>query len=217
MANEILVKSGTPVVWADVTDYAGDGGARTHQIDLTDLADGAARQGAKADLGATRAKRYAVTLCVEMAVVPAAQMALEKAGISIKVIKHFAGKIPVLGVCLGHQAIGQAFGGKVVQANRIMHGKTSPVTHDGKGVFDGLPSPFEAMRYHSLVLADAELPNCLVATARTDPGAPMGVRHQELAVEGVQFHPESIMTPDGVRLLKNFVSPDYLEMLRDGN
>ncbi len=137
----------------------------------------------------------------------------EQAGISIAAILHFSGKIPILGVCLGHQAIGQAFGGQVVRAGRVMHGKTSLVTHDGRGVFTGLPSPFAAMRYHSLVVADEGLPECLLVTARTEEGELMGVRHKTLAVEGVQFHPESIMTPDGVRLLRNFVSPDYPGML----
>ncbi len=137
-----------------------------------------------------------------------------QAGISIAAIRHFAGKIPVLGVCLGHQAIGEAFGGTVVRAGRVMHGKTSPVTHDGKGVFTSLPSPFDAMRYHSLVVAEADLPDCLEITAQTDQGELMGLRHKELMVEGVQFHPESIMTPDGIQLLKNFVSEDYPQMLR---
>jgi len=138
----------------------------------------------------------------------------EQAGISIAAIRHFSGKVPVLGVCLGHQAIGQAFGGTVVRAGRVMHGKTSPVSHDGKGVFTGLPSPFDAMRYHSLVVADADLPDCLEVTARTDQGELMGLRHREYDVEGVQFHPESIMTPDGVQLLRNFVDRDYPAMLR---
>ena len=138
----------------------------------------------------------------------------EQAGISIAAILHFSGKIPVLGVCLGHQAIGQAFGGRVVRAGRIMHGKTSPVTHDGKGVFSGLPSPFAAMRYHSLVVEEEGLPECLAITARTDQGELMGLRHKTYAVEGVQFHPESIMTPDGVQLLRNFVSPEYPALLR---
>jgi anthranilate synthase component 2 len=137
-----------------------------------------------------------------------------QAGVSIAAIKHFAGKIPVLGVCLGHQAIGAAFGGKVVRADRLMHGKTSPIFHDGRGVFTGLPSPFEAMRYHSLVVEQASLPDCLEITARTDQDELMGLRHKTLVVEGVQFHPESIMTPDGVQLLKNFIAPDYPEMLR---
>jgi len=137
-----------------------------------------------------------------------------QAGVSIAAIKHFAGKIPVLGVCLGHQAIGEAFGGKVVRAGRLMHGKTSPIFHDGRGVFSGLPSPFEAMRYHSLVVEQESFPDCLEITARTDQGELMGLRHKTLVVEGVQFHPESIMTPDGVQLLKNFIAPDYPEMLR---
>lgn len=137
-----------------------------------------------------------------------------QAGISIAAIRHFAGKIPVLGVCLGHQAIGEAFGGSTVRAGRLMHGKTSPIHHDGKGVFTGLPNPFDAMRYHSLVVADADLADCLFVTARTDQGELMGVRHKTLLVEGVQFHPESIMTPDGVQLLRNFVSPDYEKMCR---
>ncbi|MBI5557327.1 MAG: aminodeoxychorismate/anthranilate synthase component II [Deltaproteobacteria bacterium] len=136
-----------------------------------------------------------------------------QAGISIEAIRHFAGIIPVLGVCLGHQAIGEAFGGKTVRAGRVMHGKTSSIRHDGKGVFNGLPNPFDAMRYHSLVVSDVDLPDCLIVTARTAQGELMGVRHKTLMVEGVQFHPESIMTPHGVRLLKNFVSPDYEKML----
>lgn len=137
-----------------------------------------------------------------------------QAGVSIAAIKHFAGRIPVLGVCLGHQSIGEAFGGKVVRAGRLMHGKTSPIFHDGRGVFTGLPSPFEAMRYHSLVVEEASLPDCLEITARTDQDELMGLRHKSLVVEGVQFHPESIMTPAGVQLLKNFIAPDYPEMLR---
>lgn len=135
-----------------------------------------------------------------------------KAGISVEAIKAFAGEIPILGICLGHQSIGEAFGGKVVRAGRVMHGKTSPVTHDNKGVFHSLPSPFEAMRYHSLVVDG--LPDCLEVTAQTDQGELMGIRHKELLVEGVQFHPESIMTPDGVQLLKNFISPDYPQLVR---
>lgn len=132
-----------------------------------------------------------------------------QAGISIAAIRHFSGKLPILGVCLGHQAIGEAFGGKVVPASRLMHGKTSPVSHDGRGVFRGLPNPFEAMRYHSLMVEEASLPACFEITARTDQGELMGLRHRELAVEGVQFHPESIMTPAGVALLKNFIDPAY--------
>lgn len=137
-----------------------------------------------------------------------------KAGISIEAIRYFAGKIPILGVCLGHQSIGEAFGGVTVRAGRLMHGKTSPITHDGKGVFTGLPSPFDAMRYHSLIVDQKTLPECLEITARTDQGELMGIRHKELPIEGVQFHPESIMTPDGVDLLKNFLDVSYVNLLR---
>ncbi|MFO7607242.1 MAG: aminodeoxychorismate/anthranilate synthase component II [Desulfurivibrionaceae bacterium] len=135
-----------------------------------------------------------------------------RAGISVEAIKYFAGRIPILGVCLGHQAVGEAFGGRTVRASRLMHGKTSKVYHDGKGVFAGLPDPFAAMRYHSLVVEKDSLPDCLEITARTDQDELMGIRHREYLIEGVQFHPESIMTPDGVRLLKNFIDPEYPEM-----
>jgi len=138
----------------------------------------------------------------------------KEAGISIEAIRFFAGKLPILGVCLGHQAIGEAFGGTVLRARRIMHGKTSPMFHDGIGVFSGLPSPFDGMRYHSLVVEESDLPACLTVTCRSDEGELMGLRHCQLAIEGVQFHPESIMTPAGIQLLKNFMGPDYLKMLR---
>jgi len=128
-----------------------------------------------------------------------------EAGISVPLIKAFAGKIPILGVCLGHQAIGQALGGKIIHAKELMHGKTSAIHHDGKGVFSGLPDAFTATRYHSLVIERASLPPSLAVTAWTDDGEIMGVRHKELAVEGVQFHPESILTDHGHRLLKNFL------------
>ena len=137
-----------------------------------------------------------------------------KAGISIEAIRYFASKIPILGVCLGHQSIGDAFGGETVRAARLMHGKTSLITHDGKGVFTDLPNPFEAMRYHSLVVAEATLPDCLEITAKSEQGELMGLRHKELPIEGVQFHPESIMTPDGVQLLKNFLDDNYENSLR---
>lgn len=137
----------------------------------------------------------------------------KEAGISVDVIRHFGGKVPVLGVCLGHQAIGEAYGGEVVRAGRIMHGKTSPMSHDGRGVFTGLPEPFDGMRYHSLVVEEDNLPACLLITARSDQGELMGLRHKEIAVEGVQFHPESIMTPAGRLLLKNFISDQYESML----
>lgn len=137
-----------------------------------------------------------------------------EAGISIEAIRHFAGRVPLLGVCLGHQAIGEAFGGTVVRAGRIMHGKTSPMTHDNIGVFTGLPNPFDGMRYHSLIVQESDLPDCLEITCRSDKGELMGVRHKELPVEGVQFHPESIMTPAGIILLKNFMDEAYPAMLR---
>jgi anthranilate synthase component 2 len=128
-----------------------------------------------------------------------------EAGISLATIERLGGKIPLLGVCLGHQAIGQAFGGKVVHAQTLMHGKTSPIHHIGAGVFRGLPSPFVATRYHSLAVARDSLPACLEVTAWTEDGEIMGLRHKTLAVEGVQFHPESILTEHGHALLKNFL------------
>ncbi|WP_297057098.1 aminodeoxychorismate/anthranilate synthase component II [Thermosulfurimonas sp.] len=151
----------------------------------------------------------------------------QKAGISVELIRVLAGRVPILGVCLGHQCIGEAFGGRIVSARRLMHGKTSQITHDGRGVFQGLPSPFEAMRYHSLAIEEASLPPELTITARAEDGEIMGVRHREYPVEGVQFHPESIGTsleawkrlskpprewdfnsddlPEGVRILRNFL------------
>jgi anthranilate synthase component 2 len=133
-----------------------------------------------------------------------------EAGVSLEVIEKLSGTIPILGVCLGHQAIGQAFGGKVVRAREILHGKTSMIHHDGKGVFRGLPNPFEATRYHSLVVEDSSLPECLEVSAWTVDGDGardeiMGLRHRTLAVEGVQFHPESILTQHGHALLRNFL------------
>jgi len=128
-----------------------------------------------------------------------------EAGISLPLIERFAGRIPILGVCLGHQAIGAAFGGRVVRAKQVMHGKTSPIRHDGAGVFRGLPDPFTAIRYHSLAVERESLPGCLEVTAWTDDGEIMGLRHRELAVEGVQFHPESILTEHGHALLRNFL------------
>ena len=133
-----------------------------------------------------------------------------EAGISMAAIEHFAGKLPILGVCLGHQSMGQVFGGKVVRARQVMHGKTSPIYHNGKGVFHGLPSPFTATRYHSLVVEKDSLPDCFEITAWTqhDDGSVdeiMGLRHKTLDVEGVQFHPESILTEHGHAMLKNFL------------
>ena len=133
-----------------------------------------------------------------------------EAGISIAAIQHFAGKLPILGVCLGHQAIGQAFGGKVIRARQVMHGKTSPIYHSGAGVFRNLPSPYTATRYHSLVVDKASLPDCFEVTAWTlddngDMDEIMGMRHRELPLEGVQYHPESILTEHGHDLLNNFL------------
>jgi anthranilate synthase/aminodeoxychorismate synthase-like glutamine amidotransferase len=128
------------------------------------------------------------------------------AGISLELIRRFHTRVPILGVCLGHQAIGQAFGGTVARAQRQMHGKTSPITHDGRGVFRGLPPRFEATRYHSLVVLEAGLPADLEITARADDGEIMGLRHRRYPVEGVQFHPESILTSQGKALLANFLA-----------
>jgi anthranilate synthase component 2 len=130
-----------------------------------------------------------------------------EAGVSVPVIERFAGRIPILGVCLGHQAIGQAFGGRIVRAQRVMHGKISSVTHDGRGVFAGIPSPFSVTRYHSLAIEPATLPACLEVSATAEDGEIMGVRHRTLAVEGVQFHPEAFLTEHGHALLAHFLSP----------
>ncbi|MCH7740925.1 MAG: aminodeoxychorismate/anthranilate synthase component II, partial [Chloroflexi bacterium] len=129
----------------------------------------------------------------------------ENAGVSVEAIKRFAGVVPILGVCLGHQCLADAFGGKVVHAGEIMHGKTSLINHDGKGVFAGVPDPFEAVRYHSLAIEPDSVPDELEVTARTDNGIIMGVRHRKYAIEGMQFHPESIVTPAGKQLLQNFL------------
>jgi anthranilate synthase/aminodeoxychorismate synthase-like glutamine amidotransferase len=129
----------------------------------------------------------------------------KEAGISVETIQKLAGKVPILGVCLGHQSIGYAFGGKIIRAGKLMHGKTSQITHDGKGVFAGMPNPFKATRYHSLVIDKTSLPDVLEVTATSEDGEIMGVRHKSLAVEGVQFHPESILTESGKTLLANFI------------
>lgn len=129
-----------------------------------------------------------------------------EAGITLDVIDRFKGEIPIFGVCLGHQAIGQAFGGNVIRAERLMHGKTSPILHRGTSVFAGLPSPFTATRYHSLIVERETLPDCLEITAETAEGEIMGLRHKQYAVEGVQFHPESIITDHGHQMLRNFLS-----------
>ena len=129
----------------------------------------------------------------------------KEAGVSIDLIKTFGARIPILGVCLGHQAIGEAYGGEVVRAERLMHGKTSMISHDGKTIYAGLPNPFEATRYHSLIIKRASMPDCLEVSASTDQGEIMGVRHKSYPVEGVQFHPESILTKVGKDLLRNFL------------
>ncbi|HEY2736753.1 MAG TPA: aminodeoxychorismate/anthranilate synthase component II [Thermoanaerobaculia bacterium] len=129
----------------------------------------------------------------------------QEAGISIDLIRHMAGKVPILGVCLGHQAIGAAFGGNIVRAAKLMHGKTSDVQHDGKTIFDGISTPMTCTRYHSLIVEEKSLPADLEVSARTADGTIMGLRHRSLPVEGVQFHPESVLTSDGKRLIRNFL------------
>jgi len=129
-----------------------------------------------------------------------------EAGITLPLLERFAGKLPILGVCLGHQAIGQAFGGKVVRAKQVMHGKTSRIRHDENGVFRGIPNDFVATRYHSLVVERASLPSCLAVTAESEDGEIMGLRHRSLPVEGVQFHPEAMLTEHGHKMLQNFLS-----------
>jgi len=130
----------------------------------------------------------------------------DDAGVTLSVIEQLSGKLPIFGVCLGHQAIGQAFGGKVIRAPELMHGKTSGILHDGRSIFRGLPSPFEATRYHSLIVEEASFPAALEVTARTKNGEIMGLRHREFAVEGVQFHPESILTDYGMRMIENWLT-----------
>ncbi len=165
------------------------------------------------ELGETvRVERNDAISCDDIAALKPAHIVISpgpctpnEAGISIELIRRFASQIPILGVCLGHQAIGAAFGGKIVRAPTVMHGKVSPIHHDGLGVYKNLPNPFEATRYHSLVIEPESLPKGLIVTARTAEGVIMGVRHREYVIEGVQFHPESIMTKVGKDLLKNFL------------
>jgi para-aminobenzoate synthetase component 2 len=130
----------------------------------------------------------------------------DDAGVTLDLIARGQGKLPIFGVCLGHQSIGQTFGGNVIRAPRLMHGKTSPIEHDGKSIFAGLPSPFEATRYHSLIIDEKGFPDCLEVTARTAAGEIMGVRHRRLPIEGVQFHPESILTDGGMRIMQNWLA-----------
>ncbi len=129
----------------------------------------------------------------------------DEAGISLQLIQHYGGSLPLLGVCLGHQSIGQAFGGRIIRAKQVMHGKVSPIFHENSGVFRGLPNPFMATRYHSLIIERESLPDCLEITAWTETGEIMGIRHRTLTIEGVQFHPESVLSEHGHQLLKNFL------------
>jgi len=147
----------------------------------------------------------AVALKPEKVLVSPGPCTPKEAGISCDIIREFGPRVPLLGVCLGHQSIGEVYGGKVVRAERLMHGKTSPILHHGESVFKGLPSPFEATRYHSLIVERESLPDCLKITAETAEGEIMGFQHTEHPVHGVQFHPESILTPDGKKLLRNFL------------
>jgi anthranilate synthase/aminodeoxychorismate synthase-like glutamine amidotransferase len=162
-----------------------------------------------ADVQVYRNDRIAVAeierLAPEKIVISPGPCTPTEAGVSCEVIQHFAGRLPILGVCLGHQCLGQVFGGEIVRAPALFHGKTSMIYHDGKTIFQGLARPFEATRYHSLVIQRDTLPACLEISAETDDGVIMGVRHRELPVEGVQFHPESILTPVGKDLLANFI------------
>ncbi|HJM90066.1 MAG TPA: aminodeoxychorismate/anthranilate synthase component II [Dehalococcoidia bacterium] len=166
------------------------------------------------DVEVRRNDELSVEDCLQMAperiVISPGPATPNEAGISVDLIRAAAGQVPLLGVCLGHQSIGAAFGGKVVGAGEIMHGKTSSITHDGKGVFEGLPQPFEAIRYHSLAIEPDSMPDELEVTARSESGVIMGVRHRTLAIEGVQFHPESIVTTVGHDLLRNFLKQDFL-------
>lgn len=168
----------------------------------------------KADVNVVRNDEISIdqikALAPERIVISPGPCTPNEAGVSMDVIREFAGKVPVLGICLGHQSIGQVFGGKIVRARNVMHGKTSPIYHNGEGVFSGLRNPFEATRYHSLIIEKESLPECLEITAWTQTEAGevdeiMGVRHKTLAVEGVQFHPESILSEHGHDLLNNFL------------
>ena len=160
----------------------------------------AVRRNDAIDLAGVRA------LAPEAIVISPGPGAPAEAGISVTILRELAGSIPMLGVCLGHQCIGEAFGGKIVRAARLMHGKTSPIIHDGRTIFAGLSNPFEAMRYHSLLVEPKSLPECLEVSARTAEGEIMGLRHKRFPIEGVQFHPESIGTPEGKGLLRNFLA-----------
>jgi anthranilate synthase/aminodeoxychorismate synthase-like glutamine amidotransferase len=147
----------------------------------------------------------AVALNPEKVLVSPGPCTPKEAGVSCDMIREFGPRLPVFGVCLGHQAIGDVYGGKIIRADRLMHGKTSPMLHEGQSVFKGLPSPFDATRYHSLIIERKSLPDCLTITAWTDEGEIMGIQHKEHPVHGVQFHPESILTGEGKKLLQNFL------------
>ncbi len=177
----------------NVVQYLGELGARVHVVRNDEISLGDIEN-----------------LAPEKIVISPGPCTPNEAGISVEAIRHFAGRVPLLGICLGHQSIGQAFGGRIVRARQVMHGKTSPIHHSQVGVFKGLPNPFEATRYHSLVIEMASLPSCLEITAWTENADGsldeiMGVRHRSQAIEGVQFHPESILTEYGHDLLRNFL------------
>ena len=173
----------------NLVQYAGELGAETHVVKNDAI-----------DIAGIRA------LAPDGLLISPGPCTPSEAGISVESIRKLSGQLPIFGVCLGHQSIGQAFGGKVVRASRLMHGRTSPIDHDGRGVFTSLPSPFEATRYHSLLVERESLPDCLEVSAWTAEGEIMGLRHKTLDVEGVQFHPESILTTEGKKLLGNWLA-----------
>jgi len=165
------------------------------------------------DIKVFRNDKIGVDEIVEMApdhiVISPGPCTPNEAGVSLAIIAKLGGKVPILGVCLGHQSIGQAYGGKVIRADNLMHGKTSEIHHDGRTIFENIPSPFTATRYHSLIVEKGSLPECFEVSAWTDRGEIMGLRHKEHLVEGVQFHPESILTEHGKTMLKNFLEMQY--------
>jgi anthranilate synthase/aminodeoxychorismate synthase-like glutamine amidotransferase len=189
MNNRILMIDNYDSFTFNLVQYLGELGARVE-----------VRRNDKIDLAGIRA------IAPDAIVISPGPCTPREAGISVPLIRELAGRLPILGVCLGHQCIGEAFGGRVVRAGRLMHGKTSPILHDSRTVFSGLPSPFLGIRYHSLLVEPDSLPECLEVSAWTVEGEIMGVRHKHLAVEGVQFHPESILTEHGKGLLKNFLA-----------